>query len=245
MAFFEQKEALVNCLSGCLSGGAEAANTKVQELLQGEDFCENKMDDLKPLVDHCLCHVVDSTLDEEGCPALHRALEITFSFAANGLVELPCPLNIVNDVLSSQTIEESSETFAYLESKKPFLIANGFFAEHKKRNAKVALLRLCNAMVKRLSKANDTVFCGRIQMFLATVFPVSDRSGVNLMGKFNEENITEYTEESEQTDLPEVDEGSVKASAPIDFNFYKKFWGLQKLFVSRQLNTDAVSCYAS
>ena len=78
-------------------------------------------------------------------------------------------------------------------------------------------------MVKRLSKANDTVFCGRIQMFLATVLSISDRSGVNLMGRFNVDNITEFTDEPDQTSLPEVDDGREKTSAPIDYNFYKNF----------------------
>eukprot|EP01052_Picozoa_sp_SAG31_P046881 SAG31_NODE_9144_length_1327_cov_1.311075_1_plen_102_part_00 len=89
-------------------------------------------------------------------------------------------------------------------------------------------------MVKRLSKANDTVFCGRIQMFLATVLPIADRSGVNLMGKFNADNTTDFQlDEPEGTVLPQVDDGSEKGGAPIDYNFYKKFWGLQHFFVSR------------
>jgi hypothetical protein len=194
---------------------------------------------MRALLDHCLCQTVDDTLDAEGAAGeqLQRALDLTVLFAARGLVDLPCPLNVLNDVLGSQTIEECSATFAYLESKKAFLYEQGFFAEHKKKNAKVALLRLCNAMVKRLSKSNDTVFRGRILMFLATVLSISDRSGVGLRGQFNTDNVTEYDEDGAGEDK---DGGAAAAAegggdSPVDMEFYRKFWGLQKLFVRREL----------
>ena len=237
LPFHEAKAKVVACLQACFPGegelDVEAAAESVTALLGGDEYADEK-----GLLDHCLSAVVDSALDDEGqTTSLNQALELTFVFASRGLVDLSCPLNVINDVLGSQTIEECSVTFAYLESKKGFLLEHGFFAEHKKRAgaAKVALLRLCNSMVKRLSKANDTVFCGRIQMFLATVLSISDRSGVNLMGRFNVDNITEFTDEPDQTSLPEVDDGREKTSAPIDYNFYKKFWGLQEFFTSRDL----------
>ena len=177
LPFHEAKAKVVACLQACFPGegelDVEAAAESVTALLGGDEYADEK-----GLLDHCLSAVVDSALDDEGqTTSLNQALELTFVFASRGLVDLSCPLNVINDVLGSQTIEECSVTFAYLESKKGFLLEHGFFAEHKKRAgaAKVALLRLCNSMVKRLSKANDTVFCGRIQMFLATVLSISER----------------------------------------------------------------------
>jgi len=52
------------------------------------------------------------------------------------------------------------------------------------------LLRLCNELLRRLSKAEDTIFCGRILIFLSKSFILGERSGVNLRGEFNVENIT-------------------------------------------------------
>jgi hypothetical protein len=42
-----------------------------------------------------------------------------------------------------------------------------------------SLLRICNALLRRLSKAQETVFCGRILMFLANLIPIEDRSGMD------------------------------------------------------------------
>lgn len=234
MDFFEQKTQLLTCLRACIEtigseGGDDAALAEIRGVVESADFHGGKPEEVRTVLEHCLCQVVDDTLEAaDENVQLQRALDLTVLFAARGLVDLPCPLNILNDVLGSQTIEECSVTFAYLESKKAFLYEQGFFAEHKKKNAKVALLRLCNAMVKRLSKSNDTVFRGRILMFLATVLSISDRSGVGLRGQFNTDNVTDYDEEGAEI----ADAGG---DAAVDMQFYKTFWGLQKLFVQREL----------
>ena len=56
------------------------------------------------------------------------------------------------------------------------------------------LLRLCNELLRRLSKAEDTIFCGRILIFLSKSFILGERSGVNLRGEFNVENTTSFDE---------------------------------------------------
>ncbi|PON58467.1 THO complex, subunit THOC [Parasponia andersonii] len=82
---------------------------------------------------------------------------------------------------------------------------------------KLVMLRTCNQLLRRLSKANDVVFCGRILMFLAHFFPLSERSAVNIKGVFNTSNETKY-----EKDPPD--------GISIDFNFYKTFWSLQEYF---------------
>jgi len=67
----------------------------------------------------------------------------------------------------------------------------------------LTLLRLCNELLRRLSKAKNTVFCGRILMLLSSVFPLTERSGVNLRGEINTENIT-HIESSEVSIVPDV-----------------------------------------
>ncbi|KAE8735747.1 THO complex subunit 1 [Hibiscus syriacus] len=70
---------------------------------------------------------------------------------------------------------------------------------------------------KSIKPANDVVFCGRILMFLAHFFPLSERSAVNIKGVFNTSNETKY-----EKDPPE--------GISVDFNFYKTFWSLQEYF---------------
>jgi hypothetical protein len=49
----------------------------------------------------------------------------------------------------------------------------------------LVLLRMLNDLLRRLSKTgNTTIFCGRILTFLSGVFPLGERSGVNLRGEY-------------------------------------------------------------
>ena len=54
------------------------------------------------------------------------------------------------------------------------------------------LLRMCNNLLRRLSTLRNTVFCGRIQLFLAQLLPLDEKSALNIMGAFNLDNITVY-----------------------------------------------------
>ena len=53
-------------------------------------------------------------------------------------------------------------------------------------------LRLCNELLRRLSRAEDAVFCGRVFFFLFQSFPLGDPSSVNLRGEFHTDNVTNY-----------------------------------------------------
>ena len=54
----------------------------------------------------------------------------------------------------------------------------------QKGNALI-LLRTLNDLLRRLSKmGSTTIFCGRILTFLSGVFPLGERSGVNLRGEY-------------------------------------------------------------
>lgn len=54
------------------------------------------------------------------------------------------------------------------------------------------ILRMCNDLLKRLSRTVDTIFCGRILVLLAHALPLCEKSGLNLVSHFNLENITKY-----------------------------------------------------
>lgn len=72
----------------------------------------------------------------------------------------------------------------------------------------LVLLRFCNELLRKLSKVKNTVFCGRILMLLTNVFPLSERSGVNLKGDFNVENGTFFDESvGNEMQIDGMDEG--------------------------------------
>jgi hypothetical protein len=57
---------------------------------------------------------------------------------------------------------------------------------------KLVLLRLCNGVLRRLSKSLDSEWCGRVLLFLTAAFPLSERSAVNVKGEINALNVTQF-----------------------------------------------------
>ena len=88
--------------------------------------------------------------------------------------------------MDSQTIDGCRVIFDYLDSRRDHLTAKHF------KEKSLIILRTCNELLRRLSRAEDTVFCGRVFIFLFQSFPLGDRSSVNLRGEFHVENVTTY-----------------------------------------------------
>ncbi|EMP31148.1 THO complex subunit 1, partial [Chelonia mydas] len=119
----------------------------------------------------------------------------------------------------------------------------------------LAINGVTDDLLRRLSKSQNTVFCGRIQLFLARLFPLSEKSGLNLQSQFNLENVTVFNTNEQESTLGqkhieerdegmEVEEGEMgddeaptSCSIPIDYNLYRKFWSLQDYF------RNPVQCY--
>ncbi|KAF2204814.1 hypothetical protein GQ43DRAFT_363832 [Delitschia confertaspora ATCC 74209] len=104
---------------------------------------------------------------------------------------------LIEELLDSQSIEGCRIVFNYLESRRENLIAKS------SRNKDLVILRSCNELLRRLSRAEDAVFCGRVYIFLFQTFPLGDKSSVNLRGDFHVENVTtfeEYLKSSEAED---------------------------------------------
>ncbi len=100
------------------------------------------------------------------------------------------------------------------------------------------LLRTCNELLRRLSKPSQhhTVFAGRVLSLLAAVFPLGERSGVNLRGDFNVENKTHI----EENDGQAAEEANIDADRDerdeifkVDYDFYELFWKMQRFFSDR------------
>lgn len=93
---------------------------------------------------------------------------------------------LVEELLDTQTIDGCRIVFDYLDSRRERITAKHF----KQKN--LIILRACNELLRRLSRAEDTVFCGRVFIFLFQSFPLGDRSSVNLRGEYHVENVTVY-----------------------------------------------------
>ncbi|KAK9281653.1 hypothetical protein L1049_004556 [Liquidambar formosana] len=141
-----------------------------------------------------------------------RLLDIVLYLCEKEHVEGGMIFQLLEDLTEMSTMRNCKDIFGYIESKQDILGKQELFAR-----GKLVMLRTCNQLLRRLSKANDVVFCGRILTFLAHFFPLSERSAVNIKGVFNTSNETKYEKEAPD-------------GISVDFNFYKTLWSLQEYF---------------
>ena len=90
-------------------------------------------------------------------------------------------------------------------------------------------------MLRRLSRSQNTVFCGRILLFLAKFFPFSERSGLNVISEFNLENTTvfstdEFDVATNDVAVMDVDEDDSPEAKKIKIEDDEKKWDLKSMF---------------
>lgn len=90
-----------------------------------------------------------------------------------GKIGVTTPYCILEDLFDSSTVAACEECFDMVETRRDVWVASPF----DRPVCANRLLRLCNAVKRRLSRSQNTVLCGRILMFLASVTPISDKSG--------------------------------------------------------------------
>lgn len=101
---------------------------------------------------------------------------------------------LIEELLETQSIDGCRIVFDYLESRRERLVGSLF------KKKELIILRAFNELLRRLSRAEEAVFCGRVFVFLFQSFPLGDKSSVNPKGDFHKENFTtfEAIEESSQ-----------------------------------------------
>ena len=87
-------------------------------------------------------------------------------------------------------------------------LKNVYKKEIEKR--KLMILKIMNSVLKRLSSSLNTKLRGKIQMLLSEIFPIAEKSGVNLKGHYNLKNS-----------LPNIGKKH-------ENKFFAQFWILQK-----------------
>ncbi|TDH73615.1 hypothetical protein CCR75_004732 [Bremia lactucae] len=194
-----------------------------------------------------------ATASSVGVPAL---LDLCIAGVTSGYLINSTPYKVLEDLMEGQTISTCEKVWDLLEARKVKLTAKPAFIAEKGRTTKASLclLRMCNALLRRLSKTHDSVFCGKILLFLSFTFALSERSAVNLTGKANVTNVTAF-EDEEAFDLAEASDGAKTADVvpkleidsdsstdvgPIDYNLYRTFWDLQTFCRDHELATRSM-----
>ncbi|TDH05813.1 hypothetical protein EPR50_G00126530 [Perca flavescens] len=193
----------------------------------------------------------DQIVEQTGsCDEYLSLIYLSISAVTEGICSATTPFLLLGDVLDCLPLDQCDKIFSFVEENVSTWKSNSFYTAGKNY-----LLRMCNDLLRRLSKSQNTVFCGRIQLFLARLFPLSEKSGLNLQSQFNLENITVFNKNEQESTLGqkhteekedgmEVEEGEMgeddapaPCSIPIDYNLYRKFWTLQDYF------RNPVQCY--
>lgn len=89
------------------------------------------------------------------------------------------PVVLLSDVFDVFTLDQCEQLFVRVENGVSIWKEELFFGACKNN-----LLRMCNDLLRRLSRSQNTVFRGRILLFLAKFFPFSERSGKLLYCSF-------------------------------------------------------------
>jgi len=178
-----------------------------------------------------------------------KIISVSIAVAKEGHCSPSIPFILLGDILDTFTLDECDVVFSFIEDgvsewKSPVFYTAG----------KNYLLRMCNDLLRRLSQSRNTVFCGRIQLFLARLFPLSEKSALNLVSQFNLENVTVFNKdksnttlsnqnetddkdesakgkdeaESMEVDTPNVD--TKKSTSIVDHKLYVNIWSLQDVF---------------
>ena len=141
------------------------------------------------------------------------------------------PFVLLDSVLNTQTITVCEQIWDLVESLSETISHESLVpTDGRNIKSKLWLLRLANSLLKRLSTTQNSLFCGRISLFLARIFPLSEKSALNLTKKRNVSNTTVY--DSEEVFNNEVDNSnnSNETTTKISYSSYANFWNLQQEF---------------
>ncbi|XP_050539159.1 THO complex subunit 1 isoform X2 [Daktulosphaira vitifoliae] len=193
--------------------------------------------DRRSILDQVLrCYVLDLVLSnpKNVFDICKMWTSFTIDLVRNEMCTAIMPVVILSDMFDVSTMDCCEKMFDHVECNVHVLKEHQFFTACKNN-----LLRMCNDLLRRLSRSRNTVFCGRILLFLAKFFPFSERSGLNIVSEFNLENVTEYLNESsfdlvDDNVAPDSSIGDEYKSdiekVNVNKNLYLKFWSLQDYF---------------
>ncbi|KAJ5207074.1 THO complex subunit THOC1 [Penicillium cf. griseofulvum] len=132
--------------------------------------------------------LASTSIDDPAFIQIWNLLDIVSIFSDNEQCEPGLIFWLIEELLDSQTINGCRKVFDYLESRRERNTKKHF------KQKSLVILRSCNELLRRLSRAEDTVFCGRVFIYLFQSFPLGDKSSVNLRGEFHSENVTTFDE---------------------------------------------------
>lgn len=142
-------------------------------------------------------------------------MDMVIKLSEVDLIDYSTCLYIIEDVFETFPINELETIFDLFEKNLRTKNSSQF-----QNRENLIILKISNNILKRLSTSVDTKFRGKVQMAIASVFPLNDKSGVNQKGLYNTRN---QNYQIETNPLTRKDSNTF-----INSNFYKQFWIVHK-----------------
>lgn len=191
------------------------------------DVSKGSVDDRKNAIDHAFREqLFNNVIGDIG--QIEKFIDFSIAASRQEVANASLPVTLMSDIFDAVTLDQCEQIFTYVEDNVAVWREDWIFLTCKNN-----LLRICNDLLRRLSRSQNTVFCGRILLFLAKFFPFSERSGLNVVSEFNLENLTEYESSDgldEKVGTATAGDGEAAPSVKIDYSLYSQFWALQDFF---------------
>ncbi|KAL7727469.1 hypothetical protein ACLKA6_017584 [Drosophila palustris] len=190
-------------------------------------FSSNSEHDKRSPMDQAFREVLMKRLSDN-VECIGSLVRLSVDAARAEIVSNTIPVVLLGDTFDVVTLTKCEQIFTFVEQLVEVWKEEIFFA-----SCKNYLLRMCNDLLRRLSRTQNTVFCGRILLFLSKFFPFSERSGLNIVSEFNLDNFTEYgldSKDVDDIDNKELEDTAEDIPLKIDYDLYCKFWSLQDFF---------------
>lgn len=122
-----------------------------------------------------------------------RLFDLALDLESLKLCDSGLAVILIEEASEALILSQLPELFQYLDRKQVEITAN----MTPQKGKGLVLLRICNELLRRLSKHDR--LCGNIRLFLSKAFPLCDRSGVNFRGDYHTDNITVYDTQEPNT----------------------------------------------
>ncbi|KAF4442491.1 nuclear matrix p84 [Fusarium acutatum] len=177
--------------------------------------------------------IATTTIDSPDYVKVWNLLDILSILSDDGQCDPALLFWLAEELLDSQTIAGCRKIFDFLESRRERITANHF------KQKQLIILRTCNELLRRLSRAEDTAFCGRVFIFMFQSFPLGDKSSVNLRGEYHVENVTTYeATRAEDESKMAVDEPEEQLKEQAESKSTPKSADAKKADKEKPLSTD-------
>ncbi|KAJ2519565.1 hypothetical protein GGI11_002538 [Coemansia sp. RSA 2049] len=163
------------------------------------------------------------------------------------LVDPPLAFTLVEETMDMVSIVVAQEVFKHLERRAQLLRRNISATGGKG----IVMLKMCNNLLRRIPHSTMSQFAGRVQTFVANSFSLSERSGVNLRGDFDQTNLPilpaledeDGNDGNDGNDIMVAEGGGNDGRSQVkaDRDLYQAFWSLQEYFANPQKLSDTQS----